>query len=493
MGALDRLCDRQALIFLAYVALALALRAATFGNPVVHADEQLYLLFADRMLQGDLPFVDIWDRKPLGLFLLYAAILAAFGPGLVGYQLVACLFAAATTFMIQRLARRIASPKASVLAGVSYLALLGIFDLGGGQAPVFYNLAMIGAAWLLVRQIETRDPDRLLLRGSLAMALIGLAAQVKYTAGLEGIAFGLLLMAIARQQKVSPEGIAAMAALWIACAAVPTLLVLGYYAWLGHGAAFIDANFLSIFRRQGFGQSTYPELFKNLVVLASFWAAAGICAMQQRTGRGGLGAITAERFPYLWLGAALLAFLGFGTWYNHYLGPVLLPLTIAIAPALDRAGNPGKVWFGLLVAMPLIASPIVMVTNIGIRGNANEATRLTGLIQAERKDGCLYVHDGETALYRLTGSCLPTRYPFPAHLATLEEAGTLSGGQDREIAAILARRPTVIAMVVKPLGDNPNLAGRALVERELGRSYKLYASPMLGKRQYLLYRRRPDA
>lgn len=458
---------------------------------MVHADEQLYLLFADRMLQGELPFVDIWDRKPLGLFLLYAATLAAFGPGQLGYQLIACLFAAATAFMIQRLARRIASPTASMLAGVSYLSLLGIFDLGGGQAPAFYNLAMIGSAWLLVRQIETQDPDRLLLRGTGAMALTGLAVQVKYTAGLEGIAFGVILIAIARQQFASRAKIAAMAGLWIACAALPTLLVLGYYFWLGHGAAFIDANFLSIFRRQGFGQSTYPELFKNLAVLASFWAAAATCAMRRDAGRNGFGAITAERFPYLWLGAALLAFLGFGTWYNHYLGPVLLPLTIAIAPALDRAGRPRKIWFGLLVAMPLIASPIVMATNIGIRGNGNEAARLADLIQAKRKDGCLYIHDGETALYRLTGSCLPTRYPFPAHLATLEEAGTLSGGQDREIAAILARRPTVIAMVTKPLGDNPNLTGRALVEHEVGRSYELYARPMLGKRQYLLYRRRP--
>ncbi len=486
-----RLLGPHHLIALGYIILALVLRAATFGNPVVHTDEQLYLLFADRMLQGDLPYIDIWDRKPVGLFLLYAAIQAAFGPGPMAYQLIACLFAAGSAFLIQRLAQRIASRRASILAGASYLGLLGIFDLVSGQTPVFYNLAMLVAAWLLVRQIETRDPARLALRGAAAMLLIGLAIQIKYTAGFEGFAFGLILIAVARQQGARPLTIAALAGLWSLCAALPTLLALGYYIWLGHAAAFIDANFFSIFQRSAFASSTYPELFKNLIVLISFWLAAGISALRVRDAGGGFGTISPRSFPYLWLGAAVLAFLGFGTWYNHYLGPVLVPLAIAIAPALDAAGHQGKVWFGLLVAMPVLASPVVTATNIAIRGNAAEATHVAAIIQAERGNGCLYVHDGDTALYRLTQSCLPTRYVFPPHLATLEEASAIAGGQDHEIAAILARQPTVIAMVARPLGDNPNLPGRALVEREIARSYELYARPMLGKRTYLLYRLRP--
>lgn len=53
---------------------AIALRASTFCDPFVNADEQFYLVVGDRMLHGLLPYVDIWDRKPIGLFLLYAGI-----------------------------------------------------------------------------------------------------------------------------------------------------------------------------------------------------------------------------------------------------------------------------------------------------------------------------------------------------------------------------------------------------------------------------------
>ena len=53
--------------------LGLLLRGATLGYPIIHIDEQFYLLVGDRMLHGAVPFVDIWDRKPIGLFLIYAA------------------------------------------------------------------------------------------------------------------------------------------------------------------------------------------------------------------------------------------------------------------------------------------------------------------------------------------------------------------------------------------------------------------------------------
>ena len=50
---------------------AVCVRALTFGNPIVHVDEEFYFVTAQRMLEGAIPYVDVWDRKPIGLFLLY--------------------------------------------------------------------------------------------------------------------------------------------------------------------------------------------------------------------------------------------------------------------------------------------------------------------------------------------------------------------------------------------------------------------------------------
>ena len=51
------------------LALAFVLRAPTFGDPALHTDEEFYFYVGQQMLDGRLPYVDIWDRKPFGFFL----------------------------------------------------------------------------------------------------------------------------------------------------------------------------------------------------------------------------------------------------------------------------------------------------------------------------------------------------------------------------------------------------------------------------------------
>ena len=65
--------------------MVIAARAQTFGNPVIGFDEQFYLLVGDRMIHGAIPFVDIFDRKPIGLFLIYGAIRLLGGEGTLQY------------------------------------------------------------------------------------------------------------------------------------------------------------------------------------------------------------------------------------------------------------------------------------------------------------------------------------------------------------------------------------------------------------------------
>ena len=60
------------------------------------------------MLHGLLPYVDVWDRKPVGLVLVYAAIRLLGGEGIWQYQLAATLFAGATAFVVSRIAARFA-------------------------------------------------------------------------------------------------------------------------------------------------------------------------------------------------------------------------------------------------------------------------------------------------------------------------------------------------------------------------------------------------
>src|SRR3546814_4921596 len=89
---------RAALLFLMAALITVAVRAVGIGDIVAHGDEQFYLLIGDRMLNwGATPYVDIWDRKPVGLFLLYSGIRLLGGDGIVQYQIVALLAVVVTS------------------------------------------------------------------------------------------------------------------------------------------------------------------------------------------------------------------------------------------------------------------------------------------------------------------------------------------------------------------------------------------------------------
>ena len=120
---------RRADLLAAAVLLAGALitRAQWFGNPVADFDEQLYSLIGWQITQGQLPFVDQWDRKPFGLFLIFAVIHTAFGPGELAYQLVASCSALTGAWLVYLLARNLVDRVSACVAGVLYLALLSAY------------------------------------------------------------------------------------------------------------------------------------------------------------------------------------------------------------------------------------------------------------------------------------------------------------------------------------------------------------------------------
>ena len=62
-----------------FVVVALVTRAIWFGDPVADFDEQIYSLIGWRMTYGELPFVEVWDRKPFGLFAIFALAFWLFG------------------------------------------------------------------------------------------------------------------------------------------------------------------------------------------------------------------------------------------------------------------------------------------------------------------------------------------------------------------------------------------------------------------------------
>jgi len=481
------------------LAVAFATRAWLFGDPVIQIDEQFYLLTGDRLLHGAIPYVDIWDRKPVGIFLLYAGIRLLGGEGIYQYQVVATLFAAGTAFLIAGMAMRFTNGRGAALAGASYLLWLLIFDGAGGQTPVFYNLLMAGAGTLVLRLVADEvTPRRLLFGGTAAMLLVGLAMQIKYSVLFEGVFFGLALLWRAFRLGMRPAAILGSALLWILAALLPTLAALAWYAQIRHLDAFLYANFESIFQRD-----TVPpkKLLSRLLGLIGLALPLLLCAfagwrLARRSAPSPQAA--ARSFAWGWLAASLVGVALFGTYFIHYFLPVLTPLTLACAGLLgDR--DAGVAIVSSRGVRRISIAAFLAVTGVGLtlatvpkrikhRGHAPEVRALAANIRANLH-GCLFAYDADPILYLMTQACLPTTRIFPNHLNDQTEANAVGVDTVRETARIFARNRPDLVVLSEPADPDVNEATRALVEHAVATEYRPIFRIRIGSHDRVLFKR----
>ncbi|KQN25644.1 hypothetical protein ASE86_05385 [Sphingomonas sp. Leaf33] len=444
--------------------VAVALRAADFGNPIIHVDEQYYLLIGQRMLEGAVPYIDIWDRKPVGLFLLYAGAAALPGDDVLGYQLLATLFAGLTACVVASGARALgASRSGAVAAGLAYLIWLPLLGGRGGQAPVFYNLFVALAARLTLRLpglAERRSIGAIVVNGALACLAAGVAIQVKTTAVFEAAFIGLAhVWWLAR---VRPAAVFPGALLWLAIGVAPTLAVVLAYRAMGPAAldAWWFANAQSIFLRPG-----YPigEIAMRLLGIVAQLSPLLLCAAigwRRRMVR-----MTGERaLAFAWLAAAAVGFGAIGTFFDHYALPLLPPLTMIAGIALGRIPR-------VLVGTLLLGVLLLVVERAFIADDAAGARQVANVVARNSRGGCPYVFMGDTATYTLSRTCLPTAHAFPNFLAYTTEAGASGIAEAAEMRRILAARPPVIVASTRRLAIwNP--ATVPLLQRALRDDYR---------------------
>lgn len=471
--------------WLFFTASAITVRFCTFGHPVVHVDESFYFLTAHLWSQGALPFVDVWDRKPLGLFILYLPA-ASLGMhwGLLAYQAMALVFAVATAELIARFADRADWSGGALPAGLTYLLWLNLLEGQGGQAPVFYNLTVIAAATILApRKADPEHPDRRFMSGAAAMLIIGVALQIKYSVIFEGLYLGCWWVwrerALGRQWRYLIPSAIVLAAL----AAAPTLIVWVTYWRLGHGCAFAYANFLSIVHRHSGAQAEQLGNFLYLAAMLSPLTVAAVATFRQPCP----DRVQQDLRDWLfgWLAASLFGVYAFGGWFEHYALAALPPLCV-FAAGFAAQHPRGKQLVLPFVAVSLVAGQIVVVAKLWSRGSISEYAAIAKVIG--HGNGCLYVYSGEAIFYAYSHRCRVTRYLFPSHLGRASEAGAIGTDQLQEVRKVFVQRPQLVMMADPYIGEDAAI--RRSVVSQVQAAYRLKAAMRLGSRTIKIFERR---
>ncbi|KLI63212.1 ArnT family glycosyltransferase [Aurantiacibacter marinus] len=444
--------------------LVLATRAIWFGDPVADFDEQLYSFIGWRMTEGELPFVDWWDRKPFGLFAIYAAAHALFGPGPLAYQLLAFAFALAGAVLTYYLARRLVGRFSAMVASAISTMLLCAYASYSGQSEVFFLPLMLGMAALLV---DANHPS-FTRRAMWAMLLGGLALQVKYTVLPQCVFFGLYALWVEHRRGIALPRLATLAAAFVALGLLPSVAAGAFYAAIGEFDAFLFANVLSFFDRmpapQGRWASDHWLGVSPLAILAIGGVYAAFRMKRPQPFSDWL-------FYCGWALSTLATVLLPGTVYLYYYAAMAAPAALIALPLLDRRA-PLRVFPALVLSagfFALLALPDRYEYSLEERQAAGDlAAAISPHVGAD--SDCLWLFDGPTALYRMTDSCVPTKFVYPDHLNNALEVNALGVDQAEEVARVLATRPGAIVTASSPMTIQNNEA-TALVEAALASDY----------------------
>jgi hypothetical protein len=444
---------------LVLLAAALLLRGYTFGDPNLFIDEAFYFAAGNAMHHGALPYVDVWDRKPFGLFALYYLI-AGISSAPIAYQLAATLFAALTAWLIGRIVMLWSDWQGALGAGLAYLFLLSTFQGFGGQSPVFYNLLIALAALLIARSAPALRAGTAPRAVMLAMLSAGLAITIKTTALFEAAFLGLYTLALLPSALRLRAGIR-----WALVGALPTLAIAGGYAVAGHWSeywqAMTGAN-LSADRWDAY--SAQIRLRLMLASLAPLLAAAAFGWLDLKC--------DARRFTGWWILAALAGLAAFPYFHRHYALPLLVPLCVAGGAFLSRR------WIGGVATAAICLLAFRESPPIDFAHTARSKSAMETLAAAIRQHGAgrgLFVYEGPPLLYTMTDQPFPSALAFPAHLYHQIERNVSHLNTLAEVERVIAARPGVVVMTGEPRDGPLNTETYAVVAAYVTANCRLVA------------------
>lgn len=174
------------LLFLFFV---LATQIGSLRYEVIDWDESTFLLMAQDLLHGHLPYTRIYDMKPPGLFMLLALPLKVFGKTLVTARLFGDFFIvlmATSTFLIAR-----TYSKSNFASGLSVLTMISATAIPMGFYTSSEILATTPLSWALFFLMAKR---RALWASFAVGALLCLATMIRTNLAVVTVPVGLLAL-----------------------------------------------------------------------------------------------------------------------------------------------------------------------------------------------------------------------------------------------------------------------------------------------------------
>jgi len=462
---------------LVYLIFSLVLRWPSFIPSVIDHDESTYLLIARELLNGASLYGDVWDNKPPGIFLLFAALQYLFGPAIWPVRLAGAAMVALTAFFVDRSVRALGgSSREALFGGITALLLLSMHRSGlAANTELFFLPFVAAACWLFLIFPRYGLVD--------AALLCGMGALFKPVTLFDFAAFwGTSCLLWMRQDGKERPSVVSLGTAPILFS-LPSLILFAVIPLFGDRDELWHVLFVLPSRyRQEYAEASWLLAGTLLLFLLRFaWVVIPfvrniLVLWREKRDRVAL--------PLLWIAAVLSAVVLPGKFFDHYLLHLVPPIAVFAAPELvrlwDKAHRAAPRMTELAVRLiPLFffmqMSSFVLAPDIPqfIAGHLKER-----ISSGER----IFADERLQIIPYLLGSPLASRYVHPT-LITKPGHNTAFGINGvAEIESILAKRPRYLIV-----GDTFRF--RSLLDRDDSRYRIVGQYPGIRGAETLLYRR----
>jgi 4-amino-4-deoxy-L-arabinose transferase-like glycosyltransferase len=146
------------LYLLLFLVLGVLLRLLSFSDSLIDHDESTYAVIANNLLQGKHFFADVWDTKPIGIFLVFAGIIKIAGQSVEALRLAAALAIGLTAWFLYRTGRKLGkSNSLSMFSGLAYILMCSVHQWNfAANTEIFFNLTTVAGLWILLSKPENK-------------------------------------------------------------------------------------------------------------------------------------------------------------------------------------------------------------------------------------------------------------------------------------------------------------------------------------------------
>ena len=179
----------QNLLVLTYLLIiTVVIRFPYFFPAVIDWDESTQIIMGQDILDGQLPYIDLWDNKPPLSFLSYAFFILFFGKSIIAIRLAGSICVVTTAYLIYIVARNIWNNRSGIISATLFIVFASL--MGNGQATMTEIVAivpLISSMTILIIKKET--PFSFYLAG----LLIGISGFIRLNLAYVGILISIAI------------------------------------------------------------------------------------------------------------------------------------------------------------------------------------------------------------------------------------------------------------------------------------------------------------